>query len=145
MAIVARREKQLLDLISQLQAPTSGNVAAQQPVPSTSASEIPELPSLELFQPDEQELWGFEEWIQPFEYIFEGQQNHMKHQWSTLLDTLGLPILATAAETTPAKAPPQRTQQQPPERPEISNTGRSPLRRSTCPKATPAMLEVDPR
>ncbi|VDM26117.1 unnamed protein product [Toxocara canis] len=76
---------------------------------------------------------------------FEGQQYHMEHQWSTLLDTFGLPNLATAAETTPAKAPPQRTQQQPPERPEISNTARSPLRRSTRPKATPAMLEVDPR
>ncbi|VDM29077.1 unnamed protein product [Toxocara canis] len=76
---------------------------------------------------------------------FEGQQNHMEHQWITLLDTFGLPNLATAAETTPAKAPPQQTQQQPPERPEMSNTACSPLRRSTRPKATPAMLEVDPR
>ncbi|KHN82246.1 Uncharacterized protein K02A2.6 [Toxocara canis] len=82
----------LLDLISKLQTRTSENVATQQSVPSTSASRIPELPSLELFHPDEQEPWRFEEWIQRFEYLFEGAAPSAddKARVETLMTKLGL-------------------------------------------------------
>ncbi|VDM47459.1 unnamed protein product [Toxocara canis] len=70
---------------------------------------------------------------------FEGQQNHTKHQWITLLDTFGLRKSATAAETS-AKI---SVRPQPSKPPEMSSTAQPPLRRSMRRRAPPVTLEID--